>query len=76
MCCLALIPLMVITGAMSRTIFKKIMEDAEEKDKDAQILCGDAVANFKTVQSFGQEHLVVDLYRDLLGETPKKGRQK
>lgn len=42
------------------------MKDAEESNKEAQILCGDAIANYKTVQSFGHEKEVVELYRSFL----------
>lgn len=44
------------------------MLEAEDKNKDAQILCGDAVANFRTIQSFGNEDLVVDLYKEFLSD--------
>ena len=48
------------------------MLEAEDPDKEAQILCGDAVANYKTVQSFGNDNLVVDLYKNFLADTHNK----
>lgn len=48
------------------------MVESEDKNKDAQTLCGDAVANFRTVQSFGHENLVVDLYKDFLSDERNK----
>ena len=40
----------------------------EENDniREANLLCGDAILNYRTVQSFGYEHLVVETYRKLL----------
>jgi len=37
-----------------------------EMQKGANLLCGDAINNFKTVQSFGNEEKLVEKYRDLL----------
>jgi ABC-type transport system involved in Fe-S cluster assembly fused permease/ATPase subunit len=34
--------------------------------KEANLLCGDAIVNYKTVQSFGNEDLLVDKYKELL----------
>ena len=30
--------------------------------KEANLLCGDAIVNYKTVQSFGNEDLIVEKY--------------
>jgi len=32
--------------------------------KEADLLCGDAIINFKTVQSFGHEELLVQKYTE------------
>jgi len=37
-----------------------------EMQKGANLLCGDAINNFKTVQSFGNEEKLVEKYRELL----------
>jgi len=34
--------------------------------KEANLLCGDAIVSFKTIQSFGYEDFVVEQYRKLL----------
>ena len=53
------------------------MADAVDASKDAQVLCGDAIANYKTVQSFGHEDRLVKLYEDLLkNEQSKVARQE
>jgi len=41
------------------------MLEAASGNTDAQVLCSDAIANFKTVQSFGHEDMLVDLYVEL-----------
>ena len=35
-------------------------------NKEANLLCGDAIINYKTVQSFGNEKLVVKKYKEYL----------
>lgn len=72
LCSLAIMPLMVAAGALNQTMLKKQMQDAEESNKEAQVLCGDAISNFRTVQSFGYEYLMVDLYKDFLKDAHKR----
>jgi ABC-type transport system involved in Fe-S cluster assembly fused permease/ATPase subunit len=38
-------------------------EDNKEATKEADLLCGDCIVNFKTVQSFGHEDMLVEKYR-------------
>ena len=42
--------------------------------KEADLLCGDAITNFKTVQSFGHTELIVKKYEDLLTPALKISR--
>ena len=48
----------------------RIMEgrykSSSEKTKEAQLLLGDAILNYKTVQSFGYENLLVDKYEEFM----------
>jgi hypothetical protein len=37
-----------------------------DMEKAANLLIGDAINNFKTVQSFGYEHLILKKYKDIL----------
>ena len=39
---------------------------ATDSDKEANLLMGDAINNFKTVQSFGHEDLVVKTFENLI----------
>jgi len=34
--------------------------------KEANLLCGDAIVNYKTIQSFGHEELIVGKYKELM----------
>lgn len=64
--CLGLIPIIVVSSSLQRIVTRKQMEEASDSNKEAQVLCGDAISNYKTVQSFGYEHLLVDLYKGFL----------
>ena len=48
----------------------KFQADGSEKinamQREANLLCGDAINNFKTIQSFGNEDQVIEKYRELL----------
>jgi ABC-type transport system involved in Fe-S cluster assembly fused permease/ATPase subunit len=41
-------------------------EEGQKAVKEANLICGDAIVNYKTVQSFGHEELIVNLYERLL----------
>ena len=41
-------------------------QNQNEMQKDANLLCGDAINNYKTVQSFGHEDLIVNQYEEAL----------
>ena len=54
-----LAPFMIVTSAIAAKFQAGLSESSNDFTKEADILCGDAVMNFKTVQSFGYEHLIV-----------------
>jgi ABC-type multidrug transport system fused ATPase/permease subunit len=45
---------------------KGLTEDSNELLKEANLLCGDAIVNFKTVQSFGHEEEIIKIYEEFL----------
>lgn len=47
-------------------IAKGSFKDTQEMVKEANLLMGDAIMNFRTVQSFGHEELVVEKFRELM----------
>jgi hypothetical protein len=50
-------------------IFKKGKKDGPDDEEEASLLMGDAINNFKTIQSFGYEDLIVQHYKDLLKDS-------
>jgi len=42
------------------------VSEINEKQKEANLLCGDAIVNYKTVQSFGHEDLIAKKYESYL----------
>jgi ABC-type transport system involved in Fe-S cluster assembly fused permease/ATPase subunit len=52
-------PFMIVSTAIQAKFQSGLSESSNQFTKEADILCGDAVMNFKTVQSFGYEHLIV-----------------
>lgn len=49
-----------------------LVEEENEALKEANLLCGDAIANYKTVQSLGHTELIVKKYEQLLAPVQKK----
>ena len=64
--CLAMAPLMVIGAYIGTQAAAGLTEETGALAKEANLLCGDAIVNYKTVQSFGNEELLVEKYRELL----------
>ena len=48
-----------------------LTDGANELTKEADILCGDAIINYKTVQSFGNEEMIVNKYNEVLSPVNK-----
>lgn len=47
--------------------FQKGLTNAEKDDSSlANLLCGDSIMNYKTVQSMGYEEKVLEKYREFL----------
>jgi hypothetical protein len=43
-----------------------LTEETSEGLAEANLICGDSIVNFRTVQSFGNTQLVVDQYKNFL----------
>jgi ABC-type transport system involved in Fe-S cluster assembly fused permease/ATPase subunit len=48
-----------------------LTDGANELTKEADLLCGDAIINYKTVQSFGNEEMIVNKYKQILAPVNK-----
>lgn len=53
----------LIAGGMIQIYFQAgLTEETNELTKEADLLCGDSIMNYKTVQSFANEDLIVEKY--------------
>lgn len=64
--CLAVSPIMTIGNAMGIKFQLGLVDEQNALSKEANLLCGDAIINYRTVQSFGHEELVVKKYEEML----------
>ena len=46
-----------------------------EREKEADLLCGDSICNYKTVQSFGHEQQIFDMYQRMLDPIEKEKKR-
>lgn len=70
--CLGAAPLMALGGLMEMHAASGFVdEEAKIALKEANLLVGDAIVNYKTVQSFGHEDLIVKKYEEMLAPIKK-----
>lgn len=65
-------PVLAIGSAIGMKLSTGLVEEENEALKEANLLCGDAIANYKTVQSLGHTELIVKKYEQLLAPVQKK----
>lgn len=53
--CLACTPFMIISGVMNAKFQAGLSSDSDDASKEANLLAGDAILNYRTVASFGYE---------------------
>ena len=70
------IPFMSLGQYMGFAIEKGLVSSVNEAEKAANLLIGDAINNFKTVQSFGYENLIVRKYAILLEPIYEANKKK
>lgn len=63
---LGVVPFIVISNYITMEFEKGLTGAVGDAEKQANLLIGDAVNNFKTVQSFGYEELIVKKYHSLI----------
>ena len=68
---LGCVPFMVVGGAINTKFQSGYSNIDEEAYKDANLLAGDSILNYRTVASFGHDNLLVKEY-DVLTEGPVK----
>ena len=74
--CLLVSPILMIGGALEMETMKAETEDTGEMAKEANLLCGDSIVNFKTVQSFGHEDKLVEKYEEMMSHIHKNNMCK
>lgn len=64
---------MVIGNAIGMKLMQGMTEDQNEILKEANLLCGDSITNFKTVQSLGNTEMIVQKYVELMKPARARG---
>lgn len=57
---------MAVGNAIQMQFSKGLTEQQDDLIKDANLLCGDTISNFRTIQSFGNDHILVQKFTELL----------
>lgn len=73
---LGCVPFIVISNYITMEFEKGLSGATVDMEKKANLLIGDAVNNFKTVQSFGYEELIVKKYQSFIDPIYKASRNK
>lgn len=61
-----LVPFIMLASVMDIQMQKGLSASSNELTKEADLLAGDAISNFKTVQSFANEDMIVAKYAEFL----------
>ena len=64
--CLVMFPFLALGQVLEYMFAKGLTDSQNEAEKDALLLVGDAIINYKTVQSFGYEDRILREYKKLL----------
>ena len=57
---------MMVGNYLGMEFQKGLADGTSDLEKEANLLCGDAITNYKTVQSFGNEVQLVAAYKRML----------
>lgn len=70
--CIICLPAMGIGTALGAKFKQNIHAETSEQNKDANLLAGDAIINYRTVASFANEEAIVAKYEEMLLSTLNK----
>lgn len=73
---LGCVPFMIVGGAINTKFQSGYSNIDEEAYKDANLLAGDSILNYRTVASFGHDNLIIEEYDKLVEEPVKNGVKK
>mmetsp|Transcript_39000 Transcript_39000/g.59348 ORF Transcript_39000/g.59348 Transcript_39000/m.59348 type:complete len:95 (-) Transcript_39000:3321-3605(-) len=66
LCCLIVSPLLIMGQIIKMKLMHKQSTNTNDSMKEADLMCGDSITNYKTVQSFGHDKEFVKKYRSLI----------
>lgn len=64
--CLGCVPFMILGGIMNAKFQQGMSQDTDEAMKDANVLAGDSIINYRTVASFANEDQILSDYDAML----------
>ena len=64
--CMLLAPITAVSKKIGVKFQHGLSTNTNDLQKEANLLCGDAIINYKTVQSFGHEDLIANKYEEML----------
>ena len=64
--CLVCVPFMIIGSMMAVKFQQGMSQNSDKAAKEANVLAGDAILNYRTVASFGNDELIIADYDRLL----------
>lgn len=70
--CLACVPLMIIGSAFAGYYEKQKIEGTDKQYKEANMIAGDALMNYKTILSFAEEEKILGIYQDIMDKALAK----
>ena len=73
---LGCVPFMIVGGAINTKFQSGYSNIDEEAYKEANLLAGDSILNYRTVASFGHDNLIIEEYDRLVEEPVKNGVRK
>ena len=69
---LGIAPFFMINSVLQKKIGMGFALDTNDLTKEADLLCSDAIVNYKTVQSLGHEEVLVQKFKELLDPVNEK----
>ena len=73
---LGCVPFMILGGAINTKFQSGYSDIDEDAYKDANLLAGDSILNYRTVASFGHDNLIINEYDKLVEGPVKNGMKK
>lgn len=69
-----MVPVIIAGQWVGMEFQKGLTNENKELNSQADLLCGDSIINYKTVQSLGHEEMIMKKYREYLEPVTKSNR--